>query len=42
MSDAYYGEPNNFLIQVNGKSVSYKTQIKAMIEDKDITKSLKK
>ena len=42
MSDAYYGEPNNFIIKVNGKNVEYKTQIKATIDEKDITNSLKK
>lgn len=41
ISDAYYGEPNNFSIHVNGKKVDYTTQIKAFNNNKDITATLK-
>lgn len=41
VSDQYYGEPLNFLIEVNGKKVNYSTQIQAKINNKDITKDLK-
>lgn len=42
LSDQYYGEPHKFSIEVNGKKVSYTTQIKAFSQDKDITENLKK
>lgn len=42
MSDQYYGEPYNFLIQVNGNKVEYTTQIKAFDNNKEITSVLKK
>lgn len=40
MHDQYYGEPYNFIIEVNGKKVNYTTQVKAIHSSKDITKTL--
>lgn len=41
-SDQYYGEPYKFLIEVNNQKVNYHTQIKALYNNEDITKTLEK
>jgi len=39
--DSYYGEPENFAIQVDGKKVSYQTIVQALYQNHDVTKELK-
>jgi hypothetical protein len=39
-SDAYYGEPNKFLVLVNGKKVDFHTHIQAYLKNKNITQEL--
>ena len=42
-SNAYYGEPNDFSILVDGKPVTFKSRIRALTQDgKDVTAQLKK
>lgn len=39
-NEAYYGEPNKFLVLVNGQKVDYKTHVQAYLKNKNITQDL--
>jgi hypothetical protein len=39
--DNYYGEPENFVIQVDGKNVNYHTIVQALYKNKNVTEKLR-
>lgn len=41
MNDTYYGQPDRFLIRVDGKDVGFTTRLIALIDERDVTADLK-
>jgi len=39
-SPTYYGQPGNFSITVDGKPVDFRTEVRAMLDDEDVTAQL--
>lgn len=40
-SDTYYGQPGNFSIHVDGKPVGFRTVVRAMLDEADVTAQLR-